>query len=163
MSKGFKLCIAFLILAITVILLYPVVPSSNPTGDCNRAVNEIRAVEAAIHQYYNEYNRFPNTGPGGEIANREIIPTLLGEATPQQNQNPRRRKFLALPSEVSKHGELLDPWGTPYHIMVDSDYDSAITINGRRLEKLFIVWSSGENKINEFGLGDDVSTFAKKE
>jgi hypothetical protein len=55
----------------------------------------------------------------------------------------------------------LDPWGVPYNIQIRGTTmpsDEFNVVFGSNCDDI-VVWSSGENKINEYGRGDDVLDF----
>jgi len=74
---------------------------------------------------------------------------------------------------LSPDGEFLDPWGTPYHIRIDFDAEpifdkegdivyknkGEIILGDKKIKERIIIWSSGPNKINEFGKGDDIKSW----
>jgi hypothetical protein len=73
-------------------------------ADLIRAHTDTVNIAAAIHAYSNEYGSLP---PGNDV---ELIRALLGD-------NPRKIVFYATrASGLSAAGDLLDPWGTPYHL-----------------------------------------------
>ena len=54
-------------------------------------------------------------------------------------------------------GKLIDPWGTPYNISWFNDLDARSSARGKpQSQTELVVWSSGPNKTNEYGNGDDV-------
>ena len=77
-------------------------------------------------------------------------------------------------SQTEKGDLLLDGWGSPFYFMLTNQpeyiklhpairfpsaslsYQSRMEISGKRYPVCIGVWSIGENKINEFGYGDDV-------
>jgi len=57
----------------------------------------------------------------------------------------------------SSGGVFRDAWGTPLHFELTKDATNPGLLplaNGR--SRAFVVWSSGPNRTNEFGFGDDV-------
>ena len=59
-----------------------------------------------------------------------------------------------------KDGEILDLWGRPYHIAFDLDGDDLITLRAMSTVRApFLIWSDGENGVNEFGERDDVKNW----
>ena len=92
----------------------------------------------------------------------------------QENLNAELTKMPGLevsPRYLSPDDKFLDPWGTPYHIRIDFDTESSfdkkglvknkgeIILEGKKIKKRIIIWSSGPNTINEFGKGDDVKSW----
>jgi hypothetical protein len=80
---------------------------------------------AAIREYVLEFESLPSSAPG------EMILALTGE-------NPSNHRFLHVPAnQLSARGELLDPWGTPYRVIVEGD------------EQHVRVQSAGANRVFE--------------
>ena len=88
----------------------------------------MRGFLIAMQRYAVEYNHFP-TGNASEI-----MAALLGN-------NAEKLQFMeANERTTNSHGELIDPWQTPYRIAFDSTNH-------------FTIRSAGKNKI--FGDQDD--------
>lgn len=69
-----------------------------------KAKSEISWIKSALWLYEADYDKMPS---GNE---RTVWRTLLGE-------NPRKTVcFTFQENRISKDGDLLDPWGTPYHL-----------------------------------------------
>ena len=146
------------------------------------------ALETAVNNFYTEYGYMPIdatvdttvTTKAIDTKGIELLTVLLGltetSATPK---NPRAVKFLTVnESKTNKNGlvystdgktvkGLYDPWGGPYNVMMDCDYNETITptlsavgaipqqLNGRRVA----VWSNGADGVNGGGKAiDDVKT-----
>jgi hypothetical protein len=64
---------------------------------------------SAFREYAQEFQDLP-TGTSGEMTQ-----ALTGE-------NPSSHRFLLVPAkQLNARGELLDPWGTPYRLVVEHD------------------------------------------
>ncbi|MEI8314963.1 MAG: type II secretion system protein GspG [Verrucomicrobiota bacterium] len=108
---------------------------SGPIRRHSKAQNDVNALMQALSAYASEQGELPH----GDCAT--ICRLLRGESV--DGQNPKRLDYInAEGKEVSAHGELLDPWGKPYKIIV---------------EKGLRVYSSGPNGNDERGQGDDVT------
>jgi prepilin-type N-terminal cleavage/methylation domain-containing protein len=153
-----------------------------------RAQAALTAVEQAVNQFYNEYGRLPAMNNATADAQydtalqdgQKLLEPLLGKEDTTSGstiQNTKQLSFLSVPggktkgtggidglvyeagSAVKVRG-LYDPWGRPYKIMLDNDYDEELTVNvagtpkylhGRRVA----VWSLGPD-----GKSDDLKTAA---
>ena len=106
------------------------------------------SVATAIEQFYSDYSALPGTGdsdadnlstfPGG--TGIDILKALTGKDT---TQNPRGVRYLSLQEAKGtakpKGGAtydasgtitgLYDPWGRPYYIAIDYNYDDQLTVN----------------------------------
>jgi hypothetical protein len=93
--------------------------------------NTLIQVQTACLAYYTEYGSRPEAKD-----NAHLVKILEGD-------NARKIQFLALKSsDMNSNGAMIDPWGTPYQINVDSDSEIHVT-------------SAGPDKI--FGTADDIT------
>ena len=109
-KRRFGSAVTWIIVAFNLLLLYgllfPVV-TDRPTPTTRRnaqARNDAAQLVTALKFYYTEFHQFP-TG-----SHADILRALRGD-------NPLKIVFFEpSPKQVSPAGELLDPWGVPYHI-----------------------------------------------
>jgi hypothetical protein len=122
-------CFAVLILAVLIAAVFLPSPFDRPAEPPVSAVDmEMKNFVLAMQSYHSQFGGYPS----GE--NEKILQALLGD-------NPRQTGFLALAARNSNSsGQFVDPWGTPFHITVDSN----VTI-----------CSAGPNKV--FGDKDDIA------
>lgn len=149
------------------------------------ALSTATAIESAVNNFFIEYGSMPKSGltEDTKIVNTkddlEVLTVLLGMENATTPLNPRAIKFLAVKEgKANKNGliynstgnsvtGLFDPWGGPFYIALDGDYDEAVTpsptapgakpkLNGRRAA----VWSNGADGVRGGGAaGDDVRTW----
>jgi prepilin-type N-terminal cleavage/methylation domain-containing protein len=143
------------------------------------------SIESAVNNFYTEYGSMPSAGTGDTTVKTDgaginLLKTLLGMDTVL---NPRSIKFLsAKEGKANKNGliydasgnnitGMYDPWGGPYNVILDLDYDeklvgvkpkgtgsAAATLNGRRVA----VWSDGADGVSATGkAADDVKTWGQ--
>jgi prepilin-type N-terminal cleavage/methylation domain-containing protein len=143
------------------------------------------SIESAVNNFYTEYGSMPSAGTGDTTVKTDgaginLLKTLLGMDTVL---NPRSIKFLsAKEGKANKNGliydasgnnitGMYDPWGGPYNVILDLDYDeklvgvkpkgtgsAAATLNGRRVA----VWSDGADGVSATGKAtDDVKTWGQ--
>jgi type II secretory pathway pseudopilin PulG len=100
-----------------------------------RARSDVAVLTLALDGFAREHGSYP-TGTC-----TEICALLRGEDV--AGQNPKRLDYVeASAHEMNAAGEFIDPWGTPYRILTSP--------TGR-------AYSCGPNRIDEQGLGDDIS------
>jgi prepilin-type N-terminal cleavage/methylation domain-containing protein len=164
------------------------------------ALNTCESIESAVNQFYSEYGYMPVTGLNADVTYKtdstdangvQLLTVILGYETAAPILNTRGIKFLSVPSgkKVGAAGGrdglistsvgspavttvigLYDPWGGPYRIRLDGDYDEAVTpdetgmnpavtLSGRRVA----VWSEGADSAENHNTGgtsaDDVKTW----
>ncbi len=144
------------------------------------------SIESAVANFYTEYGSMPSsltsdtTVKTNETAGINLLKTLLGM---NADLNPRGIKFLSVKEgKANKNGliynaagtdvdGMYDPWGGPFNIILDLDYNeklenvkpkgtgsSSVTLNGRRVA----VWSDGADGVSATGKAtDDVKTWGQ--
>ena len=86
----------------------------------------------------------------------------VGEFCARVNQISRERKgkevFRVVPSPDKKGMIIVDRWGTPYNFCTVAERQRNHWDALRYCESSnIVIWSSGPNRINEYGLNDDVA------
>lgn len=150
-----ELLVVITIIAILASLAVPVTNKVIQNANNLRIKATMKDLQVAISHYRTEYNRFPITltgSSGGDDTapiftggQTNIINVLMARTDPTQtpNLNARKIKFIDLP--FAKNGQtfgvvdpsggagtgtpmqLVDIWGMPYKIMLDTNYDNRIT------------------------------------
>lgn len=131
---------------------------------------DMAALIEAGTRFYAEYGIWPATRQcdygdcrfGGRFPNREVMNTLrsvAGEGNQDDGSNPHRIVFLDVPaagrgrSGVNAEGDYVDPWGTPYQLVLDSDLNGVCdvigTIYGVGIGGGIIAWSCGPDRVSE--------------
>jgi len=155
---------------LALIVLAAVVPSVMAARQRQRVARvreDFKALSLATQQYFREYLTLPSahigkgsdTRYGASIPNQELVGILRGQPTagiPEVELNPNRVEFLFVParkegwSGLDESGQFLDPWGTPYQVVLDTDLDGscevANSIHGRHAGKELLVWSCGPDR-----------------
>jgi hypothetical protein len=115
----------------------------------------------AIASYTNEYNRFPiaPANNSNEIDNRLLMEILSGHATNDAaiRQNPMKSELFDVSGKGVTNGQLVDEWLHPLHIVFGSN--GTVAIGGESVRVPIAIWSDGSNGKNEYGRGDDVSSW----
>ena len=139
------------------------------------ARSDVTALLQAGRRFYREYGVWPSsrTGEkgdrrfGSELPNAEVLNILcaLDRAGNEAHAvNRKRIVFLetspAQPglSGVDGRGEFLDPWGTPYQVVLDTDLNNICEIPGsaypRQIGQGMLAWSCGPDRRSD--TSDDV-------
>lgn len=171
-----ELLVVIVIIAILIGLLMPAIQSALRRANAAKADQDVASIVAAIKQFYTEYGKWPCA------LNGQADQTFLGTSNTNDNRsqvrvmnilrgfdtrwNPKGITFLDVPAAdmegtdkdgktyASGSGYFLDPWGNPYVISMDTDFDNSCSQDasglgdgapsGTKSGKQVCVWSWGE-------------------
>lgn len=140
-SSAFTLIELLVVIAIIVILAglaFPAVQSALQSGKKAQARNDLHQMVMAVKAYQLEYGKLPtvaNTSEFGQDNNNRLLTVLRGVAESGEDKdvyNPRMIAFIeprianTTKGGIGPDGKFYDPWGTPYKIRLDSDYNNQI-------------------------------------
>lgn len=146
--RGFTLVEMLVVIAIISVLaglILPTLGNAKKSAMIARSKSEMGAIVAAISQYQTEYSRYPapdkydkdkTFGLDNGTSNQEIMAILLNQdefSNKDFKKNPRKLRLLDAQRGTSNTSpgvgsDLVyrDPWGTPYKISIDYDYDDKV-------------------------------------
>lgn len=156
-----------ILLGLLVVILAIVLPARSFLQQRRRVAETKRTLRAVLNagaRYRMEYGVWP--GASGCMAdvrfgtreqpNRRFVNILrarVGPSNAQHSANPRKMVFWEPPPwregtpGVSESGDLLDPWGSPFQIVVDADLNGVCevprTLYGEGIESGILAWSCG--------------------
>jgi prepilin-type N-terminal cleavage/methylation domain-containing protein len=188
-----ELLVVIAIIAILIGLLFPAFRAVQNQAKQTQAKNDLIQIVNAVNAYYTDYGKYPLPagttsdfifGPAGNSnppSNAELFYTLravnAGTMNLNNAANPRIIVFISPPyvksdaagarrSGVSQtDGSYYDPWGAPYDVEIDGDYNNQITTNPYTanagpspLNIGVIAWSLGKDQTQgtDFNASDDV-------
>lgn len=127
-------------------------------------------IVTAIKAYQTEYGKLPvwsdATGDKLRAANNKLFDILRGKTAGQvNNYYPRMIPFIEIrPGKGTKDGlrpdgVFYDPWGKPYLVKFDTDYDNDVEYKGVWVGGSAVAVSSGKNgtiegNLTTSGVGD---------
>jgi type II secretory pathway pseudopilin PulG len=139
--------VVIVIITILAGLLFPAFNGAQNQAKKVQAKNDLIQIVTAVNAFYTEYGRYPTSattdatatyGPGGSNTNDALFNELRAKSSAL---NTRQIVFIS-PSDVKDPanprsgigtttgaGQYYDPWGTPYAIALDADYDNQVTPN----------------------------------
>jgi prepilin-type N-terminal cleavage/methylation domain-containing protein len=175
-ERAFTLIELFTVMAVIAILvglLFPAFTSVMERARKTQAKNDLTQIVTAVNAYYTEYGKYPllstatsDTIYGGGTSNADLFYTLRAVAGGTLNAanaaNPRKIVFINPPDAKDQtnsrsgiktsDGQWYDPWGTPYAIEIDGNYDNQILVNpyalnagATPLQIGVIAWSFGKD------------------
>jgi len=169
-----ELLIVIAIIGVLMALLFPAVGGAINAAMNAKARNDVVQIAVAVKAYQTEYGKSPVSSSGGDEAtegwfqgpetgsknNSDVVRVLSGENF--NGLNPRKIVFLetrpaksaANPKDgVDSAGIFYDPWGTPYAIKIDTEYDNWVEYYGQgsqeNLRTTVIAVSFGKNKVQQ--------------
>jgi prepilin-type N-terminal cleavage/methylation domain-containing protein len=176
-----ELLVVIMIIAVLIGLAFPVFQGVQNQTRKTQARNDLVQIVTAISAYYTEYGKYPltpatpaDTTYGATTANAQLFNELRSVSA---THNPRGIVFLSPPdvkdpsnpragigSAAATAGQYFDPWGKPYLIRIDTDYDNQVSNpysqnagGAPLLRSGVIAWSFGKD-----GLSQSTSTPADK-
>jgi prepilin-type N-terminal cleavage/methylation domain-containing protein len=168
-----ELLVVIMIIAALMGLAFPVFQGVQNQGRKAQARNDLVQIVTAISAYYTEYGKYPltpgtpaDTTYGTTTANAQLFNELRNVAA---TQNPRGIVFLSPPdvkdasnpragisSASGTAGQYFDPWGKPYLIRIDTDYDNQVSnpysqnAGGAPLLRTGVIaWSFGKDALSQ--------------
>lgn len=146
-----ELLVVISIIGILASLALPAVNGALDSARRTQAKNDVVQIATAVTAYETEYGKLP---PVSANVDDGLVDILTGQ---DDDENPRKIVFLEVPSikagakksgQIDGTGDFLDPWGDPYKIAVDDDYNHVIPSAGpggkfsaTNLRKKVAVWS----------------------
>ena len=174
-----ELLVVITIIVILMGLLFPAFRGVQDQAKRTQAKNDLTQIVTAVNAYYTEYGKYPVVTDDTPIANNsDLFYTLRGVTGGTANAgdaaNPRKIVFLNIPDAKDQSqarsgiktsdGQWYDPWGTPYKIAIDGNYDNSLAnpytsnAGSSPLQIGVIAWSFGKDGVQgtDFKASDDV-------
>jgi len=182
-----ELLVVIAIIAILIGLLFPAFRAVQNQAKQTQAKNDLTQIVNAVNAFYTDYGKYPlvtadtTYGPAGITANNLLFNELRAQGA---TQNPRQIVFINPPyiktpanprSGIATQAttingisvavnDYVDPWGTPYNVAIDGDYDNKLTnpytanAGPSPLTIGVIAWSRGQDQAQgtDFKASDDV-------
>jgi prepilin-type N-terminal cleavage/methylation domain-containing protein len=180
-----ELLVVIVIVAILMGVAFPVFQGVQNQAKKAQAKNDLVQIVTAVNAFYTEYGRYPTSesddsmaqfGTGFPKTNDVILNELRATAP---TLNTRQIVFISPPdakdpakpqSGISRtDNQFYDPWGRPYALALDANYDNQITPNpygdnngagASPLRQGVIAWSVGRDgtlgKNGKFTGSDDI-------
>jgi prepilin-type N-terminal cleavage/methylation domain-containing protein len=181
--RGFTLVELLVVIAIIAVLAAAGFSAGNAAIQKARkttALGMATGLESAVSNFYTEYGSMPTEAEKDVTVDTKTDTQLLSELLGfETDLNTRGVKFLTVrEGKANKNGliyspdgksvkGLFDPWGGPFYVVMDADFDERVTptpsagggkqLNGRRVA----VWSNGADGVKGSGgkATDDVKTW----
>jgi len=138
-----ELLVVIAIIAILIGLLFPAFKAVQDQAKKTQAKNDLTQIVNAVNAFYTDYGKYPLAIDDSIIANNADLLYTLRAVSAGANLNnavnTRQIVFINPPfvknetagsrrSGVSQtDGQYYDPWGTPYRLRIDGDYNNQLT------------------------------------
>ena len=131
-----ELLVVIGIIAILVGLLFPAFKAVQTQARQTQAKNDLTQILNAVNAFYTDYGKYPLATNDNTMANNAVLMNWLRAI--DTTNNPRQIVFINPPyvkndtagnrrSGVSPtDGQFYDPWGTPYVMKIDGNYDNQL-------------------------------------
>lgn len=155
-----KQCIAGMVL---VFLCLFGISSCKPSHYEYEAQADVNNLRNAIKAFKIEYGYYPVDAAhlsDGKL--QTVLSVLLAKPDSEiaNKLNTNGVNYLGnIPTRRINDGYYLDPWGSPFNLMLTTNNTSVQTIKGRIIYDNVAVWSNGKNKTNDHGEGDDICSW----
>jgi len=168
-----ELLVVIMIISVLISLLFPAFQGIQTQARKAQARSDLMQIVTAVNAYYTEYGKYPltpsvpaDTTYGATITNEQLFNELRSVTV---LQNPRAIVFLSPPDVKDTNnpragistasataGQYFDPWGKPYMIRVDTDYDNQVNNpyaqnagSAPLLRTGVIAWSFGKDTLSQ--------------
>ncbi len=173
--RGFTIIEILVVVSIIAILAGMIMPTfyfAKGRARTAAAQAEVKHLETAFKAYLDTYKVWPDTWPdalGNNDIKDDMFKVLRGDKIGSMNpQKIAFYEFKNMTNYPSSHEFFaLDPWSDPsdptslkaYQALFDKDYDNKVTIGNKDIYRSVLVWSYGEDRVNNHGEGDDVASW----
>ena len=168
-----ELLVVVAIIALLIGLAFPAFQGVQNQARKAQAKSDLVQIVTAVTAYYTEYGRYPvapappaDTTFGATTTNAPLFNELR---CVNAQQNPRGITFLSPPdakdstnpragigSAAASAGQYFDPWGKPYVVRIDTDYDNQVhnpysqNAGGAPLLRTGVIaWSFGKDALSQ--------------
>ena len=155
-SKGFtliELLVVISIIGALVGMFTAGIPAIKTMARKRKAQSTIQGLEMALSMYKNDFSIYPN-----DESNKEVMNVLTGYKDSAEKPDPSFKQspdwngpyFDAKASECERRQKnlaLMDPWMSKYNFNLSDPQHNTYKCD---------IWSSGPNRKNELGKGDDI-------
>jgi len=176
-KRGFtliELLVVIMIIGVLAGLSFGALTAVKKLGEKTKAKNDVAQIKMAVANYFNDYNKYPIPKAGSDVdleTDRSFMAVLMGE---DKELNPRENNYIqpkpansagkgGMVSPGGGIGEYVDPWGQPFQLRIDGDYDERLKNpnTGSQTKQIFAgvaVWSSGPDQDGKGEMGASGST-----
>ncbi|CAN5578364.1 hypothetical protein BH20VER3_BH20VER3_18100 [soil metagenome] len=158
------------IIVILMALLFPAFRAVQDQAKQTQARNDLAQIVTAVSAFYTEYGKYPLATDDSTVTdNANLFYSLRAVpfgANENDAVNPKKIVFISPPdvkdttrprSGIGSNGQDYDPWGNPYLVAMDGNYDDQIAnpyssnAGSAQLRVGVIAWSKGRDGLTSAG------------
>ena len=128
-SKRFTLIELLVVIAIIVILaglVFPALGTVRNNAKKSKASSECQGLKAAIVMYESEFSRWPVSDSEMKNSSDALVSDYLGMCKALIGDNSKKMVFYEVGVGYDDTKGILDPWGRPYEVALDFDYNNKL-------------------------------------
>jgi len=165
-----ELLVVILIVAVLMGLAFPVFQGVMNSAKQTQAKNDLLQIVTAVNAFYTEYGKYPLVTADTTFGTAGASNNMLFDVLRAKNtaENPRQIIFMSPPdvknaakpqsgigTNAANAGQYFDPWGTPYHVRIDGNYDNQVAnpfsanAGSESLQAGVIAWSFGKDAASD--------------
>lgn len=144
-----ELLVVMAIIGILAGVLLPVFAKAREKAKKTKAGAEVKQLDMAWRSMLNDYRTWERAGiasPAGVIVMGGVQVNWLQGGTGPGGVNPKGMVYMEFPTNAAgvAGAGFLDPWGTPYNVKLDDNYDNQVDAGPYGIiPRPVAVWSSG--------------------
>ena len=121
-----ELLVVIAIIAILAGLVFPAIGTVRNNAKKSKASSECQSLKTAIIMYESEFSRWP-ADVSGTTDTTLSDSQYVGMCKALTGKNAKKTVFYEVGADYDDSKGILDPWGRPYKVILDVDYDGTIS------------------------------------
>ena len=118
-----ELLVVIAIIGILAGLVFPALGTVRNNAKKSKASSECQSMKTAIIMYESEFSCWPAKVSGDALVSSSEYPEMCEMLT---GENSKKMVFYEVGVGYNESKGILDPWGRPYQVILDGDYDGKI-------------------------------------
>jgi prepilin-type N-terminal cleavage/methylation domain-containing protein len=165
-----ELLVVIVIVSVLMGIAFPAFQGVMNSTKKTQARNDLVQIVTAVNAFYTEYGKYPLVTADTTYGTAGPPNNLLFDVLRAKNtaENPRQIIFISPPdvknaakpqagigTNPANAGQFFDPWGTPYHVRIDGNYDNQVAnpfsanAGSESLQAGVIAWSFGKDAASD--------------
>ena len=121
-----ELLVVIAIIGILAGLVFPALGTVRNNAKRSKASSECQGLKAAIVMYESEFSRWPVSDSEMNNSSDKLVQDYAGMCRALAGDNSKKMVFFEAGMGYKEGEGFLDPWGRPYQVALDFDYDGIL-------------------------------------